>query len=261
MSTETQTLNERNAGEKTRRVAVVTGAASGIGQAYAQRLAAEGHVVAVGDLQTAEETEALVRDAGGEAFSARCDVAAADSVRTFADAVLDRYGRADILVHNAGIYPLVPFDETDWATWRRVMDINLDSLFHLTKAFLPGMREAGWGRIVVMTSTTFHAGSPGMTAYVASKGGVIGFVRSLAAEVGEHGVTINAIAPGLVRTPGTSQGIHDELGLFDMLSQAQAIKRTQTPEDLVGALAFLTSDHSAFMTGQTMVVDGGWVRA
>ncbi|MFE4756756.1 SDR family NAD(P)-dependent oxidoreductase [Streptomyces mirabilis] len=247
--------------ERTKRVAVVTGGAAGIGQGYALRLARDGHKVAVADLGPADETEKLIREAGGEVFAARCDVSEADSVAGFATAVGERFGHVDILVHNAGIYPIVPFEETDWATWRRIMDVNLDSLFHLAKAFLPGMRQQGWGRIVVMASATFHSGPPGMVAYTASKGGVIGFVRTLAAEVGEHGITVNAIAPGLVRTPGTLSGPQQELGLFDALSAHQAIKRVGVPEDLAGAMAFLTSDDGSFVTGQTLVVDGGFARA
>jgi 3-oxoacyl-[acyl-carrier protein] reductase len=111
-----------------------------------------------------------------------------------------------------------------------------------------------------MSSTTFHAGSPGMSHYVASKGGLMGVLRSLAAEIGDDGVTINALAPSLVRSKGTTEGPHDEMGLFDMLAQAQAIKRTQVPADLVGALSFLASDDASFITGQTLVVDGGWMR-
>ncbi len=244
-----------------RRVAVVTGGAAGIGLAYARRLAADGRAVVIADLTACEDTERLVREEGGELEAGVCDVSSAESVRAFADDVLERHGHVDVLVHNAGIYPIAPFLQTDWATWRRVMDVNLDSLFHLTQAFLPGMVEAGWGRIVVMASTTFHDGTPGLAAYTASKGGVIGFVRSLAAEVGDYGITVNAIAPGIVRTPGTLAGPQEELGIFEMLKQSQAIKRTQLPEDLVGALAFLTSDDAAFMTGQTLVVDGGWVRS
>ncbi|MFJ8026195.1 SDR family NAD(P)-dependent oxidoreductase [Streptomyces sp. NPDC096311] len=250
-----------NEAQTTKRVAVVTGGAAGIGQGYALRLARNGHTVAIADLGPADETEKLIREAGGEVFSARCDVSDADSVAGFAAAVTERFGAVDILVHNAGIYPIVPFEDTDWATWRRIMDVNLDSLFHLTKAFLPGMKQHGWGRIVVMASATFHSGPPGMVAYTASKGGVIGFVRTLAAEVGEHGVTVNAIAPGLVRTPGTLSGPQQELGLFDALSAHQAIKRTGVPEDLAGAVSFLTSDDASFITGQTLVVDGGFARA
>ena len=243
-----------------RRVAVITGAAQGIGQAHARRLASDGFDVVSADLADADETGALVTEAGGEHLSVVTDVSDPDGVAALGDAVAERFGRADVLVANAGIYPIVTIDEMDFDDWRRVMSINLDSLFLLTKAFLPGMREAGWGRIVVTASTVFHDGTPGLVHYVASKGGVIGFVRGLAGEIGEDGVTINAIAPSLVRTPGTEEGPHEEMGFFEAISQAQAIKRTQTPDDLVGALSFLASDDAAFITGQTLAVDGGWVR-
>lgn len=243
------------------KVAVVTGGAAGIGLAFARRLAQDGRAVAIADLGPADDIAEEITQMGGQAFSMTCDVSDAPSVSRYARAVLDRFGHVDVLVHNAGIYPLGNFDDLDWETWRRIMEVNLDSLFHLSKAFLPGMRERGWGRIVAMASNTFHAGIPGMVAYVASKGGVIGFVRSLAAEVGEDGITVNAIAPSLVRTPGTSTGVHEDLGLFETVASAQAIRRSELPADLVGAISFLTSDDAAFITGQTLVVDGGWVRA
>ena len=242
------------------RIAVVTGGAAGIGQAFAHRLALDGHRVAIADVAGAEETEDLVRRAGSAAFSMRCDVADGASVAAFADAVRERFGRCDVLVANAGIYPIAPFDEVTWEDWRRIMSVNLDSLFHLTKALLPAMREAGWGRIVVMASNGFHTGIPDLTPYVASKGGVIGFVRSLAGEIGDDGVTINALAPSLTRTAGTLAGPHEELGWFHRVAAMQAIKRTQEPADLTGALSFLVSDQAAFITGQTLAVDGGAVR-
>ena len=139
-----------------------------------------------------------------------------------------------------------------------MMAVNLDSLFHLTKAFLPGMRAAGWGRIVALASNGFHTGPPGLTPYVASKGGVIGFVRSLAGEVGADGVTVNAIAPGLTRTPGTLAG--PQVAWYERVAGTQAIPRTETPADLTGALSFLISDDAGFITGQTLPVDGGQVR-
>jgi len=132
-------------------------------------------------------------------------------------------------------------------------------MYLMGQAFVPGMVERGWGRVVSVSSTTFHSGIGMNTHYTASKGGVIGFSRSLAAEVGEYGVTVNTIAPGLTRTATTAGGPH--AAWFDMLAQQQAIKRTQEPQDLVGALSFLASDDAAFITGQTLCVDGGWMRA
>ena len=165
------------------------------------------------------------------------------------------------MVASAGIYPIAAFEETTWEQWRHVLSVNLDSLFLLTQAFLPGMRRSGWGRIVAVASNLFHTGMAGMVPYVASKGGVVGFVRALAGEVGRDGVTINAIAPTLTRTKGTLEGPHRALGLFDAVPKLQAIERPGLPEDLVGALSFLSSDDAAFVTGQTLPVDGGLVRS
>ncbi len=243
------------------RTAVVTGAAAGIGQAYAQRLAQDGAKVVIADIADGAETVALVEAAGSEALAVECDVSAAADMVALAAAAQDRFGAVDILIHNAGIYPICPFDQMTFEDWRKVLSVNLDSMFHACHEFLPGMRERGWGRILCIASTTFHDGTPGMSHYVASKGGLIGFLRSLAAEIGEDGVTINALAPSLVRSKGTIEGPHEELGLFDFVAQGQAIKRTQEPSDLVGAASFLTSEDAAFITGQTLVVDGGWVRA
>ncbi|QII00322.1 SDR family oxidoreductase [Rhodococcoides fascians A21d2] len=242
-----------------RRVAVVTGGASGIGQAFAQRLAKDGLDIAIADLKPATETVEMIEKEQVRGLALACDVSSRESVQEFADAVLSDYGHVDVLVNNAGIYPATAFLDIEWEEWRRVLDINLNSLFHFTKALLPGMVDAGWGRIVTVSSTTFHSGIGLNTHYTASKGGAIGFSRSLAAEVGEHGVTVNTIAPGLVHTATTAGGSQSQW--FESLAQQQAIKRTQKPADLVGTLSFLASDDAAFLTGQTLCVDGGWVRA
>jgi NAD(P)-dependent dehydrogenase (short-subunit alcohol dehydrogenase family) len=242
------------------RLAVVTGAGRGIGRAYAERLAADGARLVLADLESPDEAAGSITAAGGEATAVVSDVADPDSVAALAQRVAD-LGGADILVHNAGIYPMGPVSGISFEEWRKVFAVNLDSLFLLTQAFLPHMREQGWGRIVGVSSAMFHMGAPGSLHYVASKGGVIGFVRALAAEVGAEGVTVNAIAPGLIRSPGTSTGIHDELGLFEMVIEHQSIKRTGMPEDLAGVMSFLVSDDAGYMTGQTLVVDGGTARA
>ncbi len=243
-----------------RRLAVVTGGAASIGQAYAQRLAQDGHDVVIADLQAADETIGLVEAAGGVGTSIRCDVSREDDVASLLDEVMGLHGAADVLVHNAGIYPIHKFEDITFTEWKRVFAVNVDSLFLLTRAFLPPMRQKQWGRIVAQSTTAFHAGVPGFVHYVASKGAVIGFIRTLASEVGVDGVTVNSIAPGLVRTQGTTSGPHDRMGLFEEVINTQAIKRTQVPSDLVGALSYLVSDEASFVTGQTFAVDGGFVR-
>ena len=243
------------------KVAVITGAAAGIGQAYARRLADDGAKVVVADAQDGDATIRLVQAAGGTAVAVRCDVSEPAQVAALAQAVEGQFGRCDILVNNAGIYPIQMFDEMTFADWRRLMAVNLDAQFLTIKAFAPGMRRRRWGRIVNMASDTFLSNLTGFAHYIASKGGVIGLTRALASEFGEDGVTVNAIAPGLVRTPGTSgrrrrpgAAAGDE---FDAAASHQSIKRGLVPEDLVGTLSFLTSDDAAFITGQTLYVNGG----
>ncbi|CAB4959164.1 unannotated protein [freshwater metagenome] len=240
------------------RVAVVTGGVAGIGRALTERLASDGFAIAVADKSDPSSLVEALHSQGVKAFGQICDVSSPDDVRAFAEATLGRFGHVDVLVMNAGIYPVSAFVDMTWAEWDRVFSINVDQLFHFTKAFLPGMLDRKWGRIVCISSTTFHAGVPMQSHYVASKGAVIGFARALAAEVGESGITVNTIAPGLVRTENTAAGTQS--GLFDALAAQQAIKRTEEPADLVGPLSFLVSEDAAFITGQTLIVDGGWVR-
>ena len=245
-------------GERLRdRVIIVTGGRLGIGQAFAKGLAAQGAAVVVADLEPATETVAAIERAGGRATSLLCDVGDEGQVAGVVEAVLDAYGRIDGLVNNAGIYPLGTLEQTSLELWERVQRVNVTGSFLCARAVLPTMRAQGSGKIVNISSGTFWMGAPGLAAYVASKGAVVGLTRALSKEVGAAGIQVNAIAPGLTETPGVAGGIPDEM--FDETVTLQAIARRERPEDMVGAVVFLMSADSDFMTGQVMAVDGGLV--
>ena len=237
--------------------AVITGAANGIGQAYAQRLAADGFDIAVADVVDAAATRQLVAAEGRKFFSAIVDVTSPESTQKFATEVAANMPPVAALVNNAGIYPWKSFEDTDYETWKKVISVNLDGAFLMSKAFVPVMKNNHFGRIVNVASTTFWLNAPEMTAYIASKGGVIGFTRALASEVGAFGINVNAIAPGLTNTK-TMHGINADI--FEYLPKQQAIPRMIEPQDIVGAVSFLCSTDSGFVTGQTIAADGGQVR-
>ena len=237
--------------------ALVTGAARGLGYATAERLAAEGARVALFD----SDEEALAAaagslgDGGSATLAETVDVTDEEAVGRGVEAVLAETGRIDVLVNNAGIYPHFPFEELTFADWRRVLATNLDSVYLCSHAVYPGMRERGYGRIVNVSSATFFIGYPGLSAYVASKGGIVGFTRALASEAGPHGITVNAVTPGLIATEGVVGG--EEAGLFDEIVPDQAVGRRGEPEDIAEAIAYLASPAASFITGQTVNVDGG----
>lgn len=247
-------MSGRHAGK----VAVVTGGARGIGRVYAQRLAAEGASVAVLDVTDSSSVVDEIQQAGGNAIAVRVDLTDGAGVQAAADEVRSSFGVTHILINNAGIYPNQMFEDQTIDDWHHMFEVNVDSMFHTVKAFLPGMKETGWGRIVNMTSNSVNLVIPGFAHYIASKMAVIGLTRALATELAEFGITANAVGPSLVRTASTEAG--PEI-FFEIVPQMQAIKRVQMPEDISGTISFLASDDAGFITGQTIWVDGGLVRS
>lgn len=234
------------------RVALVTGGLSGMGASIVSRLQADGAHVVVVDLPESE--------AGSEtSHYVSCDVTSEESVTQLAEELRLQEIGVDILVNNVGIYPMASLADTRLADWRRVMSVNVESMFLMCRAFAPDMAARSWGRIVNIASNVFHGNVlRDYSAYISSKGAVIGFTRALASEFAEDGITVNAVAPGLVRT-GNMVASRDE-ALFSIVVSTQAIKRSQEADDIVGAVSFLASEDSSFITGQTIVVDGGVIR-
>jgi len=240
------------------KVAMVTGAAQGIGAAIARRLARDEARVVVVDINEAG-AEAVAAELGQGAFALRCDMGEPAEVEALFAAVKEKAGRLDILVNNAAIVPFVAWDEVDFAHWRKIMRVNLDGVFLASRAASDWMRAQGVaGRIVNICSNTIFAGTPNMAAYVAAKGGVFGFTRALATELGSHGITVNAVTPGLTASEGVLASPHKEA--FGFVEMLQAVKGQGTPDDIAPAVAFLASDEARWITGQTLNVDGGMVR-
>ena len=236
------------------KVAVISGGANGIGQAFGQRLAQDGAHIVIADIAAGSDTVKMVERAGRQALACKCDVSSEDSVKALAGEVTKRFGRCDILINCAGIFPNQPFDEMTFADWRRVLAINLDSVFLMSAAFVPGMKQRRWGRIVNMASSTLGSVVSGFAHYMASKAGIVGITRALASELGPFGITVNAIAPGFIDTPMT-QTLPAERK--QALLANIPLGYLGTPRDIAETVAFLASEEARYITGQVITVDGG----
>jgi NAD(P)-dependent dehydrogenase (short-subunit alcohol dehydrogenase family) len=252
---------ESSAGGAMSRVAVVTGAASGIGLAISHRLAGQGHRVALLDLSgdAAEDAAAKLRSEGAGAIAAGVDV----SDRVAVDAALERtrrdLGPIEIMVTSAGFDRFEAFTEITAESWERMLAVNLTGTFHCLQSAVPDMLDAGWGRIVTISSSSAQSGSARMTHYVASKAGVVGLTKALALELAPHGVTVNTIPPGFILTPMARRAEErGDLPSIDAVAQRTPVRRPGTPEDIAAACAFLCSDDAGYITGQQINVNGGW---
>jgi len=235
------------------RIALVTGAGQGIGQEIALALADRGAQVIATDLKPPYEIAGKI---GPTAYALELDVTQEEQWRSVADKARDA-GEVDIVVNNAAYFPNRSIDELDLPTWRKTMATNLDSHFLSVKYFLPSMRKKKWGRFVGISSNMVGLVIPGMSHYIATKMGIIGFMRGLANDVASDGITANSVLPGLTNTLATAaQSEEQKRGTWEQ----QAIKRLGEPGDVTGAVLFLTSDDAAFITGQAIVVDGGQYR-
>jgi len=240
------------------KVVIVTGGARGIGRAYCLGLAAEGARVVVADVLDPKPVVTEIEGRGAQALGVSCDVSREADTQRLATETLARFGRIDALVNNAALYGTLkrrPFMEIPVEEWDQVMAVNLRGLFLCARAVFPTMKAQGKGVIVNIASSTFFKGVADYIHYTTSKGGVVGFTRSLARELGPHGIRVNALAPGFTLSGENEKNISEERKRANL--EARMLKRPEVPEDLVGSMIYLLSDDSAFMSGQTLLVDGG----
>jgi 3-oxoacyl-[acyl-carrier protein] reductase len=238
------------------RIAVVSGAATGLGRAAALRLASEGAKVEILDIKDAAEVVRQIREAGGDAESQICDVTNESQIADAVAAIASRHGRVDILVNNAGILQgRTPWHQLTYEEMNRFVQVNYLGYFNVSKAIYPLLKKSEHGRVINVASRTYFLANPGQMAYVAAKGAVMGMTRVLAKELGEEGITVNAVAPGMVATSGTEAHSNEEA--FNRVMMNQAIKKRVTPEHFAGLIAFIASDDAEMITGQMILCDGG----
>ena len=242
------------------RIAIVTGAAKGLGRTYALALAEDGWSIVAADVLDAEPLVAEIVAAGGDAIAVPTDVSEEQAAEDLAARTLDRFGRIDVLVNNAAIFTSIrkkPFDELTVEEWDRMFAVNVRGTWLCAKAVTPAMKEARAGRIVNVTSTTVPSGVPRFLHYVSSKAAIVGLTRALARELGDWGICVNAIAPDYV--PHDAEYAAQQPETAARLAQERCFQRDMTPDDLVGTLRYLVDPGSAFVTGQVLYVNGGRV--
>jgi NAD(P)-dependent dehydrogenase (short-subunit alcohol dehydrogenase family) len=243
-------------GQLDQKVAIVTGASRGIGRAIAVALAEEGARIVAADIKGAEEAAS----AFPQGIGVSVDVADEDAVQRLVDETVERCGSVDVLVNNAGLFASLamrPFEQIPLAEWRQVMDVNVASMFLTCRAVVPVMREQGGGKIVNISSGTAFRGVPFVLHYVASKGAIIALTRALAKELGKDGILVNCVAPGFTMSDGVLENPDVIEKLRDVSIAARTLQRDQLPEDVAGAVLYLAGPGSDFVTGQTIVIDGG----
>jgi NAD(P)-dependent dehydrogenase (short-subunit alcohol dehydrogenase family) len=246
----TTTTDKPHAG----RVALVTGAAQGIGQAIAIDLAKQGATVVIGDIGDLSETTERIKNVGDPPLGVQLDISDPKVVEAARNQVAGELGRLDILVNNAAIFESATWDDLDFGLWQRIMTVNLNGPMLMCKAFVPLMGNRGWGRIINMASATVAIASPVSIAYRTSKMGVIGFTRALSATLGDAGITVNVVLPSLTRT-AMSEGLPE--AVVDNSLGRQVIHRMAEPDDIAGSVLILTADEAGWITGQTIMANGG----